>query len=532
MGEKMSMDEEVIQSYIASPENQKILYKRTLIIVSISQIFGGAGLGAGITVGALLAQQMMGTDMFTGLPSALFTLGSAGAALMVGNLSQRYGRRTGLTFGFIAGGLGGIGVVLAAILNNIILLFIFLLIYGAGTATNLQARYAGTDLANKNQRATAVSIAMVSATFGAFAGPNLVDVMGGFAFSIGIPELAGPFILSGSAFIVAGLVIFFMLRPDPFLIATEMKAKKHENNETEEAPAYTVQAVNKRGIVVGATIMVLSQMVMIAIMTMTPIHMSHHGHGLGEIGLVIGVHIGSMYLPSLITGILVDKVGRTAMAIASGITLLLAGVLAAVAPSDSLVLLVIALSLLGIGWNFGLISGTAQIVDSTEPSTRAKIQGSVDVFIALAGASGGALSGMVVAGSSFEMLSLAGGILSLIVIPVVTWSIGNINKEMEESKLKQITAKDLEKKIKAGEKVNIIDVREADEVAKGKIIGAKHIPLGEITNRLNEFDKNEHYYMVCTKGVRSGTAAEQLMEMGCNATNVVDGMLGWEGDVE
>ncbi|MFD1852141.1 rhodanese-like domain-containing protein [Oceanobacillus bengalensis] len=98
--------------------------------------------------------------------------------------------------------------------------------------------------------------------------------------------------------------------------------------------------------------------------------------------------------------------------------------------------------------------------------------------------------------------------------------------------MKLITAKDLEKKIKAGEKVNIIDVREADEVAKNKIIEAKHIPLGEITNRLNELDKNEHYYMVCTKGARSGSATDQLMQMGYNATNVVDGMLGWEGDVK
>ncbi|MFP3360879.1 MFS transporter, partial [Planococcus sp. SIMBA_143] len=85
---------------------------------------------------------------------------------------------------------GAIGVVLAAIINSIIFLLVSLLIYGAGTATNLQARYAGTDLADKKQRATAISIAMVMTTFGAVAGPNLVGVMGRFAHSIGIPELA------------------------------------------------------------------------------------------------------------------------------------------------------------------------------------------------------------------------------------------------------------------------------------------------------------------------------------------------------
>lgn len=177
--------------------------------------------------------------------------------------------------------------------------------------------------------------------------------------------------------------------------------------------------------------MVLTQIVMIAIMTMTPVHMGHHGHGLREIGLVIGIHIGAMYLPSLVTGILVDKIGRMKMAIASGATLLVAGVLAAIAPTDSILVLIIALALLGIGWNFGLISGTALIVDATQPSTRAKTQGTVDVLIALGGASGGILSGVVVAQLGYVTLSLAGGILSLLLIPVVIWSRSNQNKEYE-----------------------------------------------------------------------------------------------------
>ncbi|MGN7940473.1 MFS transporter [Virgibacillus sp. 6R] len=416
-----------LQSYTSSPEKQKALYNRTLFIVSISQIFGGAGLAAGVTVGALLAQQMLGTDAFAGLPSALFTLGSAGAALFIGRLSQRYGRRTGLTVGFMIGGLGAIGVILAAIINSVFLLFASLLIYGAGTATNLQARYAGTDLANNKQRATAVSMTMVFTTFGAVAGPNLVNVMGDFAVSIGVPSLAGPFILSAAAYILAGLVLFVMLRPDPLVIAKAIEASNQERISNDHSTDME-QNGDKRGVIVGATIMVLTQIVMIAIMTMTPVHMRHHGHGLGEVGVVIGFHIGAMYLPSLVTGVLVDKLGRTAMAIASGATLLLAGLVSAFAPGDSMVLLVIALCLLGLGWNFGLISGTALIVDSTETSSRAKTQGTVDVLIALSGAAGGVLSGMVVAGSSYATLSFIGGILSLLLIPVVIWSIKNKNK--------------------------------------------------------------------------------------------------------
>lgn len=410
-----------VQTYIDSPEKLKKLYRRVIFVASLSQIFGGAGLAAGITVGALLAQQMLGTAAYAGMPIALFTLGSAGTAILVGRLSQRYGRRRGLTTGFMLGGFGGLGVVLAAVLNSLPLLVVSMLIYGAGTATNLQTRYAGTDLAAKNQRAKAVSIIMVSAAFGAFAGPNLVGVMGSFAVSIGIPALAGPFLLSGTAFLLAGLVIFLLLRPDPFLIAKAIEVYREEHKK-EEVPEDAPQSYSKKGVAAGAAIMVLTQMIMIAIMTMTPVHMRHFGHDLGDVGLVIGIHIGAMYLPSLFTGILVDKFGATATSVAAGATLTIASALAALAPGGSLVSIILALALLGIGWNIGLISGTTKVVDSTVSENRAKIQGNVDVLIALSGASGGVLSGMVVAGSSYAVLSLAGGVLSLILIPIMLWT--------------------------------------------------------------------------------------------------------------
>ncbi|RKN78269.1 MFS transporter [Paenibacillus ginsengarvi] len=412
-----------LKEYVASPEKQRLLYKRTLRIIVASQMFGGAGLAAGVTVGALLAQDMLGTDSYAGIPSALFTLGSAAAALLVGRLSQRLGRRVGLAAGFMTGGIGAIGVVLAAVFHALPLLFISLLVYGAGTATNLQARYAGTDLALPTQRAKAISTAMVFTTFGAVAGPNLVTVTGKVATSVGAPALAGPFMLAAAAYLLAGLVLLLFLRPDPLLVAKAIaEAERAKEGTSGEVAKAAVPSVHKPGIIVGATVMVLTQIVMVAIMTMTPVHMKHHGHGLGEVGIVIGIHVAAMYLPSLITGVLVDKFGRTKMSYAAGVTLLLAGLVAALAPGDSMVLLVLALALLGLGWNFGLISGTAAIVDATPPQIRAKTQGTVDVLIALSGASGGVLSGMVVAQSSYSTLSLAGGFLSLLLIPVVLWS--------------------------------------------------------------------------------------------------------------
>ncbi|RYG73496.1 rhodanese-like domain-containing protein [Lentibacillus lipolyticus] len=98
--------------------------------------------------------------------------------------------------------------------------------------------------------------------------------------------------------------------------------------------------------------------------------------------------------------------------------------------------------------------------------------------------------------------------------------------------MKQIDMKELTEKINNKENVHVIDVREDDEVAQGKIPGAKHIPLGEIPERLDEMDKEKHYYMVCRSGGRSGKASEFLQEKGYDVTNVDGGMLAWDGEVE
>ena len=418
-----SNDTAEIEQYIHSTEAQQKLYKRSLLVVIMSQIFGGAGLAAGITVGALLAKDMLGTASFAGLPTSLFTLGSALAAFLVGRISQRYGRRYGLSFGFITGGIGAIAVVIAATLDNVWLLFLALFIYGAGTSTNLQARYAGTDLANDKQRATAISIAMVSTTFGAVAGPNLVTPMGKLAMSLGIPALAGPFLLAAVAYLMAGLIFLLYLRPDPFLVAKAIALEKERQlTSTVNGVQQILQSkVNRVGVFAGAMVLILSHAVMVGIMTMTPIQMQNHGAGLSAVGLVIGFHIAAMYLPSLVTGVLVDKMGRTFMVIASGLTLAAAGIMAAFAPGGSLFWLAFALILLGLGWNFGLISGTAIIIDSTDMKTRAKTQGTVDVWVALAGTAGGLLSGIVVAYSSFAILGFVGTFLGLLLIPLMMW---------------------------------------------------------------------------------------------------------------
>jgi MFS family permease len=406
-----------IAARLELPEARAALQRRTLRVTMASQVFSGAGLAAGVTVGALLAEEMLGTRSLSGLPAALFTFGSAGTALAVGRLSPRLGRRAGLSAGYAAGALGGAGVVLAAAIDSVPLLLLALLVYGAGTATNLQARYAGTDLIGPDRRGRAVSTILVATTVGAVAGPNLVALTGRLAADWGIPALAGPFALAAVAYGIAGTILFILLRPDPLLVSRAVPAPEPAERVAASEPSRRSRFAGN--VTAGAVTMVLTQLIMVAVMTMTPVHMRAHGHGLGATGVVIAIHIGAMYLPSPITGILVDRLGRIPVAAASGVVLLAAGVVAATAHEHSVAILAVALALLGLGWNLGLVSGTAMITDYAPMETRAKTQGNVDLCVALAGAGGGIASGMVMTATSYAALSTAGGLLALAVIPVI-----------------------------------------------------------------------------------------------------------------
>ncbi|WP_027945633.1 MFS transporter [Amycolatopsis taiwanensis] len=392
-----------------------VVQRRILTVLVISQIFSGAGLAAGITVGALLAQDMLGSTGLSGLPSGLFTAGSALAAIAVGRLSGARGRRVGLAAGYLTGALGSAGVVLAAVTTQPVLLFVSLVIYGAGTATNLQARYAGADLAKPARRARAVSTVLVATTLGGVLGPNLAAPTGAVAEHLGIPHLAGPFLLSGTAYALAALVLSVWLRPDPLLVATRRHATDTATPDTAVRPRDY-----RGGVLAGSLVMVLTQLVMVAIMTMTPVHMHDHGHSTAAAGMVIAIHVAAMYLPSPITGLLTDRYGPSRISAASGITLLAAGVLAALAPADSVAPLAVALALLGLGWNLGLVAGTAIITNTVPLTVRAKTQGAVDVSVAISGATGGMTSGLIVAEAGYSALAIIGALLALSILPVMT----------------------------------------------------------------------------------------------------------------
>jgi rhodanese-related sulfurtransferase len=101
---------------------------------------------------------------------------------------------------------------------------------------------------------------------------------------------------------------------------------------------------------------------------------------------------------------------------------------------------------------------------------------------------------------------------------------------MEDVKI--ITTEELKKKLEAGEKLELVDVREDFEVVQGKIPGAKHIPMNEIPGKLDYFDKNKEYIFICRSSHRSGNVCLYLKDQGYKVRNMIGGMLEWTGDVE
>ncbi|MER7518756.1 MFS transporter [Streptomyces sp. NPDC126499] len=394
--------------------------RRALTVLGVSQTLGGAGMAAGITVGALLAQDLLGSTSLAGLPAALYTIGAALGAAVLGRVSQRFGRRAGLALGNGIAALGSAGVVAGAAARWPVLLLAALFVYGAGTVTGLLARYAGADLAPPERRGRAAGTVLFAMTLGAVVGPNLTGPTGALAGTLGLPGLTGPFLLAAVAYVAAALVLVVWLRPDPLRPDPLPPTPPQEPGSARAGARGTGRPAP--GVVTGATVMITAQLVMIAVMTMTPVHMAAHGHTTQAVGLVIALHVGAMFLPSPLSGLLADRIGGRRVAAAAGAVLLSAGLLAGLAPPSSTPLLACALILLGVGWNLALLGGTAMLTDAAPAENRAATQGLADVGMSVAGATGGMASGLVMGGSGYPVLAAAAGALALAVIPAVAMS--------------------------------------------------------------------------------------------------------------
>lgn len=373
---------------------------------------GSTGYIAAITVGTLVAADLGGGATLGGVPTAAATLGTATAAGLLSGLMLRVGRRAGLIGGLIVGTAGALAAVAAVLIGSILLLLVASALAGFANGVSNLGRYVAADLVPPERRASAIGIVVWGSTIGAVSGPNLVAPAGAIALALGLPELAGAYLLTFGFIGLATILAFVLLRPEPYALAdpSALVAREHGT----DAPS--AASLLRRPTVFFALItLVAGQVVMVLIMTMTPIHLIDHGHGLQTVGLVLSAHTFGMFALSPISGRLTDRFGSPTVIGAGLATLTLAALLAALAPPDGGLLLTLALFLLGYGWNLGFVAGSSMLTGGLALGERTRVQGIADALIWSSAALASLGSGVVVAGTSYAILGFLG--IALLVAP-------------------------------------------------------------------------------------------------------------------
>jgi MFS family permease len=378
------------------------LQQRVLRVLTAGQIVGAAALGAAVTVGAFVVQDILGDETpWGGIATATVTTGTAVMAQLLSRLMWRQGRRPGLQLGY---GMAALGSVIAAIGAERELLPVFiagLFLFGSGQASNLLSRYAATDLAEPDHRARAMSQVVFASTFGAVVGPLLINpAQRAGEVWFGLERYTGPWLLGGLCFFAAMVHIAVRLRPDPLIVAglsTGIGATRSPLRHT-----FSVIAAAPLARLALAS-MAVSQGTMVAVMTMTPVHMKLHGHE-SMSPYVISAHIGGMFAFSPLVGRFADRRGRIP-AVLTGAAILVASTVLASAAGVSDWLLFPALWGLGLGWNFGLIGGSALLSESVPADERVGVQGTADLCMSLCGAVAGLSSGFVRRAVGYHVLA-------------------------------------------------------------------------------------------------------------------------------
>ncbi|MGW3603981.1 MFS transporter [Micromonospora sp. NPDC005161] len=405
------------------------IQRRTLRLLFTTQIIGGVGVTIGIAVGALLAARIAGTAV-AGLAQSAGVVGAALLAVPVTRIMARHGRRPGLVMAYVVGAVGGVLVVLAAATRWVPLLFLGMLFFGGGTAANLQARYTAVDLAEPARRGRQLSLIVWATTIGAVAAPNFAALADRVTTGWGLPPLAGPFAFSAVAFVLAGGVLLGLLRPDPLLTARRLAAADAPPADVPAAAAAPVGVRAPRGAGMraawsvvrgrpaarlGIAAVAVGHLVMVAVMSMTPVRLGEsHADAdvLRLVGIVLSLHIAGMYAFSPLVGWLTDRLGRRVV-ILGGVALLLAACAVAGTAGHHTPRLSVGLVLLGLGWSGTMVAGSTLLSESVPGGVRPSVQGLSDLTMGLAGAGAAMVSGFVMQVAGYPVLTLLAAVATV-----------------------------------------------------------------------------------------------------------------------
>ncbi|WP_431918403.1 MFS transporter [Micromonospora wenchangensis] len=413
------------------------IQRRTLRLLVATQTIGGVGVAIGISVGALLAARIAGTAV-AGLAQSCGVVGAALLAVPVTRIMNGHGRRPGLVVAYLTGAVGALLVVLATVTGGVPLLFLGMLLFGGGTAANLQARYTAVDLAEPARRGRQLSLVVWATTIGSVAAPNFAALADRVTHARGLPSLAGPFAFSAVAFGLAAVVLLLLLRPDPLLTARRLAAAEAGTPPGAGTPAATAPGARRAGMRaawrvvrrrpaarLGIAAVAVGHLVMVAVMAMTPVRLgeSHSDADvLRVVGIVLSVHIAGMYAFSPVVGWLTDRWGRRAV-ILTGVGTLLAACAVAGTAGHHTPRLSVGLALLGLGWSATMVAGSTLLSEAVPSRVRPSVQGLSDLTMGLAGAGAAAASGFVMRVAGYPTLTL---LAAIAVVPLVALALRRV----------------------------------------------------------------------------------------------------------
>lgn len=388
--------------------------RRTIMVTMSSVVPTTAAMGSSFAASAVLAEEITGSATLATLAAGSMSIGSMAAAVPLARRMARLGRRRGLVWGWALGAAGAVAAVGAAAFNLYPLVVLGIIGVGVGQSTNLAARYAVADLAADNRRARAIGMLVWASTFGAAAGPTIaLGPVAEFAGLAGLPELAGPYVLSSAMFLAGLTITYFGMRPDPL----EVLGTVGSEAPRPASPATVIKRI--AGLPearLALLAMLVGQMVMVTVMTATPLHMTSGDQDYAVIGQVISLHIVGMYAFSPIVGWLVDRVGTHTIITVGGLILFVGAELAGHTDPAHSAGLFSGLTLIGIGWSCGLIAGSALLTNSFPVQQRVEVQGGADFVMITGGAVGGLSSGALVELLGFQSLSHYSGIAALVLV--------------------------------------------------------------------------------------------------------------------
>lgn len=394
--------------------------RRTLRVLVLGQLAAAAALSSSVTVGAFVIQRILGQSTpWGGVATATVTVGTAFMAQVLSRRMSRHGRRRGLIIGYAAAIGGGVLAGFGAESKSLPFFVIGLFVYGSGQAANLLSRYAATDLAPADQRGAAMSRILFASTFGAVLGPVLVlpaQAAGEHWFDWN--KYTGPWVFGALFFVLSLLNAALRLRPDPLVLARELRGETVGSVAPIRIRESFARAFATPDGRVAVFAMVIAQMTMVAVMTMTPVHLKAHDQE-SISSYVVSLHIAGMYAFSPWVGRFADRRGRLRTIQVGAVMLAAATALSALA-GDAHLLLFPALWLLGVGWSFGLIGGSSLLIDSVSEESRVSVQGSADMAMSFFGGMAGFSSGFIRKAVGYHVLASFALVLALVLAAAVT----------------------------------------------------------------------------------------------------------------